>query len=388
MIEMKERNYVGVSAYGLKMGAILPGTPLQEEIVEVLKRCDDDGMIDDGDILCITEAVVAKAQNNYVSLDRVAEEVREVCDISPDSTVLVVFPIASRNRFSFILKGIARAVNEGQVIVQMSFPDDEVGNRILDADLDPHETYDYDDLKGEDIDFDHPITGMNYLEYYRDIIEGESAAAEVKLSNDPTAFVSDDIDAVIVSSIHSRESDGEMIRSEAEKLTDRPTVVDLTQICCEGEVKCGWGLLGCNLSSGEKLKLAPRNPFQYVEELQKKVRKDIGKTIEVLIFGDGAYKDPESGIYELADPVAAFGYTEGLGERFREGNKYKYLVDKYLEKGCDREEIAEMIESGEIESEDEGTTPRKVKDLAASLADLVSGSADAGTPIVLIKDFI
>ncbi len=381
-------DYIGVSSFGLKMGAILPGTPLKKEIVEVLKTCNDDKLIDDGDILCITEAVVAKSQNNYVELDDIAEEISEKYDISSDSKIGIVFPISSRNRFSAILRGIARSVPKGKVTVQMSFPDDEVGNQIIDADLDIKGSYTYSDLKNkEDVNFEHPITGVNYLGFYEDIILDEAKESEIVLSNDPTRLVGEDLDLIIVSSIHSKDDDKKEIEKELNAIDEFSQLIDLTEICNKGEVSSSWGLLGSNLSTGEKLKLAPKKPFDFVEDLQERVKESIDKDIEILIFGDGAYKDPESGIYELADPVTAFGFTEGLGEKFREGNKYKYLVDKYTEEGYSREEIAEMIKTGEVESEDEGTTPRKVKDLTASLADLVSGSADKGTPLVLIKNF-
>lgn len=382
-------DYIGVSAYGVKMGAIIPNTDLQGEIIDTLKKIDNDDMLDDGDIICITESIVARAQDNYVKLDEIAEEIHEKHGIHQDYTVLVVFPISSRNRFSAILRSIARAVSDGKVIVQMSFPCDEVGNQIIDADLDIREIYDYDELRGrDDINFNHPITGINYLEYYKNIIENESAESELKLSNASDSIISEDIDAVIISSIHSRIDDLNKVRIKTGEIDKDIIITDLTQICNKGKKKSDWGLLGSNLSTGEKLKLAPKNPFRYVEEIQDGIRSEIGKSVEVLIFGDGAYKDPESGIYELADPVTAFGYTKGISDRFREGNKYKYLVDQCLEKGYSRETIVEMINSKNLGSEDEGTTPRKIKDLVASLADLISGSADAGTPIVLVKNFI
>ncbi|WGI17382.1 coenzyme F420-0:L-glutamate ligase [Methanonatronarchaeum sp. AMET-Sl] len=384
-----EHNYLGVSAYGLKMGAITPETNLPSEIREVIKKCDSDGLISDRDILCITESIVAKSQNNYITIDQVAEEIRNKHDINKGSTTLVLYPITSRNRFSAILRSIARAVTGGKVIVQLTHPDDEVGNQVVQADLDYKETYSYSELKemkqdGAEINFKHPITDINYLEYYTEIINDEDSEANIILSNDPTSQINNEIDSVIISSIHRREKDRKKLLEKSSNLE----IIDLTEIANEGKRSCRWGLLGSNLSTDEKLKLAPKNPFEFTKKIQEMIKKETGKNIEVIIYGDGAYKDPESGIYELADPVTSFGYTEGIKGKFREGNKYKYLVDKYSEKGHSNDEIDQMIRTQNVEEEDEGTTPRKTKDLTASLADLISGSADAGTPLVLIKNFL
>ncbi|OUJ19058.1 F(420)-0:gamma-glutamyl ligase F420 coenzyme biosynthesis enzyme CofE [Methanonatronarchaeum thermophilum] len=382
-------DYIGVSAYGLKMGAITPQTDLPSEIREVIAQCDKDGLVDDGDILCITESIVAKSQNNYITIDQVVTELREKHGIDKGSNVLVLYPITSRNRFSAILKSIARAVKGGKVIVQLTHPDDEVGNRIVDGDLDYKETYSYQELKemkekGASINLEHPITGLNYLEYYTEIIGEEGSEARIVLSNNPKTLIDNNLDSIIISSIHRRKKDRDILEDAVED----QKIIDLTEVASEGEKSCRWGLLGSNLSTDEKLKLAPKNPFEFTQKIKEIIQKTTGKTIEVIIYGDGAYKDPESGIYELADPVTSFGYTDGVEGKFREGNKYKYLVDKYIEKGYSHDEVDQMIRNQEVEEEDEGTTPRKTKDLTASLADLISGSADAGTPLVLIKNFL
>jgi len=384
------KEYIGVSAFGIEMGAITPNTDLEEEIIKTVKKCENDGLIHSGDILCVTESIVARAQGNYVDIDEVSKEVLDIGGIEQDSTVLVLFPITSRNRFSPILRSIARAVNNGKVILQMNFPDDEVGNRVVKGDLDPTGLYKYSELKGlkeDKLDFIHPITKLNYLEFYENIIEEEGASADIYLSNDPKSLLGSDLDSVIVSSIHSREKDLEEVRKGKREINGNFEVISLKDICSKGKISCKWGLIGSNLSSSEKIKLAPKNPFKFVENLQAKIKNEIGKELEVLIYGDGAYKDPESGIYELADPVTAFGYTDGIEGKLRRGSKYKYLVDKYLDLGYENEEIDKMIRSGKVE-EDEGTTPRKLKDLIASLSDLISGSADAGTPLVLVKNFL
>ena len=383
-----DKDYVGVSAFGLKLGAITPEVDLKEEVMNLLKRCREDNMIHDGDVLCVTESVLARSQNNFVTVDEVVEELHEKHGINENYTLLVQFPITSRNRFSAILRALARSVKNGRVIVQQSYPSDEVGNQVVEGELENDQLYRYEDIKNnQDLDFNHPITGINYLEFYEDIINEEMADHEIYLCNDPQALISEDIDAVIVSSIHRRRQDKLAVIEKAKKLSKFIEVMDLTSIFNDDEDRSRWGLLGSNLSAGEKIKLAPTRPFEFAEELKQAIGEELDRDVEVIIYGDGAYKDPESGIYELADPVTSFGFTAGLENRIRKGNKYKYLVDKYVSEGYEQEEIEMMIREEDVETEDEGTTPRKAKDLISSLADLVSGSADAGTPLVLVKNF-
>ncbi len=382
------RDYIGVSAYGLRLGAITPDVNLNEEIMFLLNRCFDDGMLDDDDVLCVTESVVARSQGNYVTVDEIVEELHEEHGIKENYTLLVQFPITSRNRFSAILKAFARAVKNGRVIIQQSFPGDEVGNQVVEGELENGMVHDYEELKSnQELEFNHPITGINYLELYQDIITEEMADHEIYLCNDPRALITEEIDAVIISSIHSRRKDKLEVIERAKQLSKFIEVMDLTSIC-NGEERSQWGLLGSNLSSGERIKLAPSKPFEFARNLKEEIKNELERDIEVIIYGDGAYKDPETGIYELADPVTAFGFTSGLEDKIRRGNKYKYIVDKYASEGYDQEEIERMIRGEKVETEDEGTTPRKAKDLIASLADLISGSADEGTPLVLVKDFL
>ena len=383
-----KRDYVGVSAFGLKLGAITPEVELKSEIMELLQRCQRDDMLDDGDVLCITESILARAQNNYVTIDEIVEELHQEHGINENYTLLIQFPITSRNRFSAILKAFARAAKNGKIIVQQSYPDDEVGNQVVEGNLENGRLYNYEDIKNnQDLDFNHPITGINYMEFYQDIITEEMAEHELYLCNDPQALITEEIDAVIISSIHTRRRDKLAVIEQAKKLDKFIEVMDLTNICNGSEKRSQWGLLGSNLSAGEKIKLAPSQPFEFAEKLKHNIADNFNIDVEVIIYGDGAYKDPETGIYELADPVTAFGFTAGLEDRIRKGNKYKYLVDKYVSEGYEQEEIERMIREEDVEAEDEGTTPRKAKDLIASLADLISGSADAGTPVVLVKNF-
>ncbi|MGI6469121.1 MAG: hypothetical protein GXZ09_07515 [Syntrophomonadaceae bacterium] len=386
-------DYIGVSAFGLKMGVVVPGSDVVAMVSEVLSKCAQDGLLDDGDTVCVTESVVARAQNNYVTTDEIAQEVRNKLQVGPGARIGVLFPILSRNRFSLILKGLASAVPQGTVVIQLSYPTDEVGNQLLP--LDYHETL--GKCEGELIlleelgekRFLHPITQVDYIGLYQQIVHQQGAACQLFLCNDPTHLAAYGLDGVVVANVHNRFRTRDKLAAKGVKC------ITLQDIC-----NCGpgnwseWGVLGSNLSSGDKLKLAPRDCDLIADQIQKRVREELNKHIEVIIYGDGAYCDPSTGIYELADPQPTFGMTAGLRGKYREGLKYKYLVDKMWDEGYDIETIARHIQARKDEQldrcsiETEGTTPRKSEDLLSSLADLVSGSADAGTPCILVKGFL
>lgn len=384
-------HYLGPMAFGIKMGVIVPGMNLSEEIIRTLDICNKDGLLDNGDALCITESIVARAQNNFVTVEDVSGEIREKLSLAPDGKVGVVFPITSRNRFAQVLSGIAGAVPRGEVIIQLSFPCDEVGNRLIDPEFivklgkQDNEIILESELEGCEVK--HPITGVNYISLYKDIVREAGAKPKVILSNDPSAITSFPLDGVIAADIHTREKTASVLKKSINNC------ITLQDICNSGENWSEWGLLGSNLSSGNKIKLAPREGQEMVNSLQTIVADNLGKSIEVLIYGDGAYRDPSSGIYELADPQPVFAATGGL-DSYREGVKYKYLADQYLNEGKDAGEIEKLLENMKKEAvaqdkiESEGTTPRPMGDLLASLADLVSGSADAGTPLVLVKGYL
>ncbi len=382
-------NYIGPMAMGLKMGVITPGMDIIDEVFKIIRQTDGDDILEDGDVICITESIVARAQENYIEVEEVSNILREALQLPKNGTVGVVFPITSRNRFSMILESIARAVPEGKVVVQFSYPSDEVGNQVISSEF--VETLDKDLITMDDIDEQecvHPITEVNYIKYYQEIIENTGADSEIILCNDPKRIVQYDPDGVIAADIHTKDKTKRAIKEEIENC------ITLDEVCTEGEVCSRWGLLGSNMSSGDRLKLAPKNGDQIVNKIQEKVKKELGKKIEVIIYGDGAYKDPTSGIYELADPSPAVAATEGL-DHFRRGVKYKYLADRYYhEEDKDPKEIEKILEKKKAEKksensmEKEGTTPRRMEDLLGSLADLVSGSADAGTPVVLVKNFL
>lgn len=382
--------YVGPAAFGLKMGVIVPGSNLLDMITGIVKDCDRDHLLDDGDVLCVTESVVARAQNNYVTTAEVAAEIRSRLQIGADAKIGVLFPIASRNRFSMILEAIAASVPQGEVIVQMSWPRDEVGNQIIAEDYACSLGKVYSDpITSEELvrhSFKHPITEIDYLELYRQTIQGQGAKAKIILSNDPEYLLTEEPAGVIIADIHSREKTKETLAGKVNTLT-------LSEICSSPDRHAWseWGLLGSNMSSGNRLKLPPRDASAFARDVQREVAEHTGKEVEVIIYGDGAYKDPTTQIYELADPQPVFGATEGFANAMREGFKYKYLADLYHQQGKSVGEIEEILKEqgvgAQSQMEAEGTTPRRMEDVIASLADLVSGSADAGTPLVLVKGF-
>ena len=383
--------YLGVVAFGVKTGAILPGDNIVQTVCESIERCFRDGLIEDGDIICVSESVVARSQNNYVTINDIAQEVQLELGVSQSGHLGILFPIFSRNRFAAILRGIAGTVPKGKVTLQLSFPTDEVGNQPISEEYLLESGGDLDEkINSEDLDgkyFCHPITGVDYISLYKNIIREAGARQEIFFCNDPLAIVDHKPDGVIISNIHDREKTRVLVKRVF------GNCITLQDICSDKSRSSWseWGLLGSNLSSRGRIKLAPKEGDKVAVRIQKAIAKGIGKKVEVVIYGDGAYKDPSSGIFELADPQTYFGLTEGLMNRMRTGVKYKWLADTLLSQGKNRSEIEQEIEARkqEIQERDsmlmQGTTPRKLADVVSSLADLVSGSADAGTPIVVIK---
>ncbi len=383
---VKLPGYIGPLAFGVKMGVVVPGMDLVQTVFEQLLLCHRDGLLEEGDIICITESVVARAQNNYVTTADVAAEVREKLQLPPGGRLGVVFPIASRNRFALVLRGFALSLTGGEVIVQLSFPCDEVGNPVIDPGFAASlgkELITMEDLAGRE--FPHPVTGVDYIDFYREIISKAGAAPQIFLCNDPLRILDYSPDGVIAADIHTRG------KTRAAICACHPRCITLDELCNSGAAYSEWGLLGSNISAGEKIKLAPREGAAIVGRLQKLIREKLGVETEVMIYGDGAYCDPTTRIYELADPQPVFAATAGLNCK-REGIKYKFLADYYFhEEGKSAAEIEELLRKKEINLPDgveeacEGTTPRRMDDVIASLADLVSGSSDAGTPLVIVK---
>jgi hypothetical protein len=388
----------GVIAFGVKTGIIT----FDDDIVEIIKKTfkKNPQMIKNNDIICITEAVVAITQHNFVNLKDIAHEIKYKLNLKKDSTIGVVYPITSRNRFSMILKGIAMAVPKGKVIVQLKFPDDEQGNPIITIDTLKKINKHYEDMItkkdiGENV-FYHPETGMDYIDYYEKIIKEVGCEAEVYLSNSTKHIVSKKPTGIIVSNVHHRFDTYQAIKTRG-----HDNVITLQDICSDSSklAYSEYGLLGSNILDpvNEKLKLSPRNAELICQDVQKMIKVEFNKHVEVIVNGDGAYKDPESGIYELADPVSAFGCTIGIKDKNRTGVKTKYLMQKLYNEGKTKEEIEKIISEEKQRVYDtqkkddfssQGTTPRKIENLVSSLADLISGSADGNTPVVVVRGFI
>lgn len=381
--------YIGAAAFGLKMGVFLPGSDLVGEIARRAEDLARDGLLDDGDVICVTESVVARVQDNIVTTDQVAKEVRAKLSLAPTATLGIVFPIASRNRFSVTLEGLSKAVNRGKVVVQLSYPQDEVGNQVVDPAYVESQGGLGKVLRHEDIPSEmltHPVTEIDYGAYYADVIKQQGAEPVIIYANDPLAILDEKPQGIIAADIRTREA------TKAKLQEVFPNCITLQDICSQGDIASRWGLLGSNMSSTGKLKLLPRDGDEITRDIQAAILARTGRKVEVLIYGDGAYKDPGTGIYELADPVTTFGHTPGLDDSIRGGVKYKMLADKLHAEGKSVQEIENSILAAreqELPSdslETEGTTPRRMTDILASLADLVSGSSDAGTPVILVKD--
>ena len=348
----------------------------------------------DRDIVAVTESVVARAQGNYASVDQIAADVRAK---TGGGTVGVAFPILSRNRFSLLLRGMARGCSK--IVMLLSYPSDEVGNHLVDWDrLDAAGVNPYSDVLtveqfrekfGHII---HPFTGVDYIDFYTELIEAEGCEAELLLGNRVTTLL-EHTDTVITCDIHTRERSKRLLREAGAKLV--LGLDDLLNCSVDGsgfnEV---YGLLGSNKATEETVKLFPRNCIEVATELSKRLSEASGKRIEAMIYGDGAFKDPIGKIWELADPVVSPGYTVGLIGTPNE-LKLKYLADNEfgdLTGDALREAIEAKIRAKTGESlvgkmASEGTTPRRLTDLIGSLCDLTSGSGDKGTPIVYIQGY-
>jgi len=347
----------------------------------------------DKDIVAVTESVVARAQGNYASIDAIA---RDVQNKFGNGTLGVIFPILSRNRFAICLKGIARGVKK--IVLMLSYPSDEVGNSLISLDdLDEKGINPWTDILTEAQyremfgERKHGFTGVDYVAYYRSIIEDCGAECEIIFSNQPKTIL-DYTDSVLACDIHSRFRTKRLLKNCGAK-----TVYGLDEILNAPVDGSGYneqyGLLGSNKSTEESVKLFPRDCQIYVDEIQKRLAEKTGRKIEVLIYGDGAFKDPARHIWELADPVVSPAYTKGL-EGTPNEVKIKYLADNNFPhlKGEElKAAISEYIKNksdnlfGTMESQ--GTTPRRITDLVGSLCDLVSGSGDKGTPVVYIQGY-
>lgn len=386
---------IGTVSRGLRAPIIREGDDICQITVDtVLKASEAEGFsLNDRDVIGITEAIVARAQGNYASIDDIAYDVQKKYG---DSTVGVVFPIMSRNRFAICLKGIAKGAKK--IVLMFSYPSDEVGNHFIDLDvLDEKGINPWTDVLTEAEfrksfkDTCHIFTGVDYIKYYSDIIREAGTDVEVIFANNPTAILKY-TDNVLMCDIHTRERSKRMLKNAGANI-----VYGLDEIMTEPVNGSGcnekYGLLGSNKATETKVKLFPRNCTALVESIQKVLKDKTGKTIEVMVYGDGAFKDPVGKIWELADPVVSPGYTSGLVGTPNE-LKLKYLADnQFADLSGDelKDAISKYIKNkssdlkGSMESQ--GTTPRRLTDLLGSLCDLTSGSGDKGTPIILIQGY-
>ena len=386
---------VGTVSRGVRAPIIREKDDICKIVVEnVINASISEGFsLRDKDVVGITEAVVARAQGNYATVDNIATDIKTKF---PDGTFGVVFPILSRNRFSICLKGIARGAKK--IVLMLSYPSDEVGNHLVSLDqLDEHNINPWSDVLTEEKYRElfgyqkHHFTGVDYVAYYKELVEQEGCECEIIFANDVRTILNY-TNNVLCCDIHSRARSKRLLKAKGANL-----VYGLDDILTEPVNGSGYnkdyGLLGSNKATEDKIKLFPRDGQVIVEEIQRQLKEKTGKSIEVLVYGDGAFKDPVGKIWELADPVVAPFYTSGLVGQPNE-LKLKYLADNDFA-DLSGEELKKAI-SESIKQKDanlvgsmasQGTTPRQLTDLIGSLCDLTSGSGDKGTPIILIQGY-
>ncbi len=386
---------VGTISRGIRCPIIRAGDDLAEIVVNsVLEAAEYEGFaIRDRDVISITESIVARAQGNYASVEAIAADVKAKLG---GGTVGVIFPIMSRNRFAICLKGIAMGCKK--VVLMLSYPSDEVGNALLSYDqLDEAGVNPYSDvlsleryreLFGNTV---HEFTGVDYVDYYSSIVRDAGAEVEIVFANRATAIL-DYADCVINCDIHTRKRTKRLLTEKGARIVcglDDILTAPVNGSGCNER----YGLLGSNKATEDTVKLFPRECFALVESIQQSILEKTGKHVEVMVYGDGAFKDPQGKIWELADPVVSPAYTAGLVGTPNE-LKLKYLADNDY-KDLSGEELKRAI-SQSIKAKNanlvgnmasQGTTPRQLTDLIGSLCDLTSGSGDKGTPVVLVQGY-
>ena len=386
---------VGTVSRGIRAPIIKEGDNIVDIVADsILLAAKEDGFtLKDRDIVAMTEAIVARAQGNYATVEDIATDVKNKFG---GQTVGVIFPILSRNRFAICLRGIAKGAKK--VIIMLSYPSDEVGNHLVSIDdVDNSGVNPYSDILSLEKYRElfgykkHRFTGMDYVAYYKELVEECGAECEIIFANNPKAILSYTKN-VLCCDIHTRERTKRILKQNGAEI-----VLGLDEILNAPVNGSGfnkdYGLLGSNKATEDKVKLFPVGCQEVVEAIQQKLYDKTGKKLEVMVYGDGAFKDPVGKIWELADPVVAPGYTKGL-EGTPNELKLKYLADNEFS-DLSGEELKEAIK-GKIQEKDndlvgkmasEGTTPRRLTDLIGSLCDLTSGSGDKGTPIVFIQGY-
>ncbi len=387
---------LGTVSMGVRAPIIRQGDDLAEIVIDSIRQAmESDGLVPrDRDVVAMTEAIVARAQGNYATTDHIAADVRAKLG---GGTVGVIFPILSRNRFAICLRGIAKGCKK--VVLMLSYPSDEVGNHLIDWDLmDKHGIDPYRDVLSEDRYRElfgylkHPFTGVDYVEYYGNLVRQCGAECEIIFANAPQAILQYTKN-VLNCDIHTRQRTKRLLKAGGAE-----RVFGLDEIMNAPVNGSGYneryGLLGSNKSTEDTVKLFPRDCQDLVMDIQARLLELTGKHMEVMVYGDGAFKDPVGKIWELADPVVSPAYTPGL-EGTPNELKLKYLADNDFA-GLSGKELQNAIKE-KIQQKDgsslvgqmaaQGTTPRRLTDLIGSLCDLTSGSGDKGTPIVYIQGY-
>ncbi len=380
---------IGTVAMGLRAPIVKKGDNLVDIVGDIVKEVGKDEVrLHDKDVVAVTESLLARSQGNYATIEQIAKDFSNKFD---NDEVAILFPILSRNRFSILLK--AFALSGKKLHICLSYPSDEVGNLVMDEmDLFNSDVNAYTDvLSIEEFrevagDYKHIFTEMDYPEFYSEIAKN----SEIHFLNNPVDCLKF-TDNVLVSSIHTRN----IVKRQLEEAGAKK-VLKLDEILTESVDGSGfnpdYGLLGSNLSTNDVVKLFPRNAQDFVEKLQKRLIDETGKHIEVMVYGDGAFKDPVGHIWELADPVVSPGFTDGLTGTPNE-LKLKYVADNDLSELSGKEaaeEFKKLVREKDKNTDSNkrlGTTPRQITDLLGSLSDLISGSGDKGTPVVLIQGY-
>ena len=386
---------VGTVSRGIRCPIFRQGDDLASMVADsVLAAAESEGFaLRDRDVISLTESIVARAQGNYASVDAIAADVKAKLG---GETVGVMFPILSRNRFAICLKGIARGAKK--IVLMLSYPSDEVGNHLItldqidEAGINPYSDVltleRYRELFGENV---HEFTGVDYVQYYGDLIRAEGAEVEIVFANQPRAILQY-ADCILTCDIHTRARTKRILRDAGAKV-----VCGLDDILTSSVDGSGYneryGLLGSNKATEDSIKLFPRECKDLVLDIQSRILAATGKHVEVMVYGDGAFKDPQGKIWELADPVVSPAFTDGLVGTPNE-LKLKYLADNDFA-DLSGDELKAAISASIRQKDDnlvgnmasQGTTPRQLTDLIGSLCDLTSGSGDKGTPVVLVQGY-
>lgn len=386
---------VGTVVRGIRTPIIKEGDNLSDVVVNsLIEASQSEGFgFNDKDVVAITEAVVSISAGNYATIDDIAKDIQNKFE---SKHIGIVFPILSRNRFALCLKGFARAMDK--ITMLLSYPSDEVGNDILDSErMEELNINPYSDIISEKEymdkfgDFKHIFTGVNMVDFYRDLVKNENCEIEFVFANRPEVILNYTKD-VIAADIHTRyKTKKKLLENGANKVLGLDDIMN--QSIDGSGYNSKYGLLGSNRATEEKVKLFPDNGQELVLDIQAKLKEKTGKTIEVMVYGDGAFKDPVGKIWELADPVVSPFYTSGLEGspnelklKYLSDNKFSNLKGEKLQEAI-RKEIKEKDKNLKGKIETQGTTPRRYTDLIGSLCDLTSGSGDKGTPVVLVQNY-